>query len=208
MTVEQPRPDEYESKKLRLVLPSLLPPNEGAFDDSYFDYLNDPERFKVAMQFRIGNDNPELLTYFEDHLMTFNPNLATKWLCVYYAMFEKSAQKAGLPPLRVSERIVSTYQRLTLLTTDNGFETGKEEETMRRIQADWERRKERDKAFSPELVKFWNSVDGDIKRMNEEDEAYNMFSVGDILPVISLQTLLQNQQDEFTLIGRFETAFK
>jgi hypothetical protein len=79
---------------------------------------------------------------------------------------------------------------------------------MRRIQADWERRKERDKAFSPELVKFWNSVDGDIKRMNEEDEAYNMFSVGDILPVISLQTLLQNQQDEFTLIGRFETAFK
>ena len=204
MAAERPTPSGNGPREFGIVLPTLLPPSEGAFEQTYADYLNDPERFTVALQYRIRNDNPELLTFFRSSSISENPNLARKWLVVYYGMFETSARNAGLPPLQVSSRIIERYMRLGLLTSVNGFETETEGETMRRIKEDWEKRRERDRAFSPELAKFWQSVEQDMARARDEDDDYDVDSVGDILPVVSVQTLLQMQQDEFSLIERYE----
>lgn len=202
MTHEVPGQNGF--REFKLILPTLQAPVEGDFEAVYMDYLSDPERFKVALQYRLSTDNPELATYFIDSPATVNPNLANKWLYIYYAMFERAAKRDGLPPLRVSSRVVDTYNRLGLLNAENCFETEAEEAFMDKIKADWKKRRERDRKFSPELVKFWNSVDEDVRQMHEEDPDYELYDIGDILPVISLQTLFQNQQDEFSLIERYE----
>ncbi len=205
MTAENPIPLNGGSKEFKLILPTLLPPAEGVFDEVYMDYLADPERFKVALEYRLNTDNPDLITFFKNYGVIPNPNLSSKWACIYYGMLERAAKKEGLPPLRVSQRIVDSYIKLSLVRAGNGFETNQEEETMERIKSDWEKRKNKDKSFSPELAKFWQSVEGDIEKMREEEgEDYEIDMIHDVLSVVSIQTVLQTQQDEYSLIGRYE----
>jgi len=201
-TPEDPKPDVTGLTELRfgLVLPTLLPPQDGAFEDTSDAYGINPEKFRVAMQHRMETENPALLRFFEDHHSVMRPQRALQWLCVYYGMFEKAARDQAMLPLNVTDRTARSYSAIQVLrgVTD----TLSYKEIIEQVEAEWQRRRERDKAFSPELTKFWDAVETDIKTAEAEGES-EVCTFADLVPVTAVQALLQRQQDEYSLVGAY-----
>jgi len=188
--------------EFKLVLPSLIPPLPGAFDDVSFDYFINPEGFKVAMQFRMETDNPALLGFFQDSPLLSDCDLAEKWTHIYYGMFESAAKKQGLPPLNIPGELVNRYARTQSLMGMNGLVNDAVLETIEKIKADLEKRKTRDRELSPELAKFWDMIEDEMQTLRDEGRGE-----GDILnlllPVSTIQALLQRQQDEYSLLEAY-----
>ena len=156
-----------------LVLPTLLPPQKGAFEDTSDAYGINPETFRIAMQYRLETENPALLRFFEDDVPTINPERAFRWLYVYYGMFERAARNQNMLPLNVTDRTARSYVAIQVLRDDN--DDLPSDEVIGQVEAEWQRRRERDRAFSPELAKFWDGVEADIKTAEAEGESENLY---------------------------------
>ena len=195
---DQPITSGAGERKLQLVLPSLIPPLPGAFDDTFFDYFINPDGFKVAMQFRMETDNPALIGMLEESPFLPDSDLPYKWACIYYGMFERAAKKQGLPPLNIPAEAVIRYTKTQALVGMSGLAN----EAIAKEIDEWERRKTRDRELSPELAKFWDFVESDILSVREEERSES-YVLNLLLPVTTIQTLLQRQQDEYSLLKTY-----
>lgn len=199
---EEPRPSGDGEKKFQLILPSLIPPLPGAFNDVCLDYAVSPERFKVAMQSRIRTENPRIASVFRERPELSDSNLPYQWAHVYYGMFERAARQVGLPPLEVSGVIVDKYAHIELLTIEDQESNRSDEEIVARGKAALEKRKAKDRQVSPELAKFWDSVEADTQKLKDQGKS-EIEILSMLLPLTTLQTLLQKQQDAYSLMGAY-----
>lgn len=175
----------------------------GAFDDVCLDYFLNPDRFKVAMQFRVEVDNPNLAPAFIESPYLPDSDLPYQWAHIYYVMFERAAKKIGIPPLQVLDKTASQHMKIQILKGEDRLFNKSSEETIKEIKADWEKRKARDRAFSPELGKFWDSVETDIQGLLEQGEDEETILLNFLMPITTLQALLQKQQDTYSLTGAY-----
>lgn len=194
-----------------IIIPTLIAPIDGDFEDVYAQYLNNPEVFKTIQLHKLKTDNPEIETLFTDSfsLLSPNPDMASKWVHVYYGMFDKAARRIGLPPLMISEKTTLEAIKINNFKSITAIANHTAEDFIDTATKDFETRKQRDAQLSPELAKFWQSVENDLNRLDEEDENYTLEeSLIDLYPVMYVQALLQRQQDEFSFIRSFEVDLK
>ncbi|MBI2032166.1 MAG: hypothetical protein HYT09_00815 [Candidatus Levybacteria bacterium] len=182
--------------ELGLVMPSLVPPYLGVFDEVLADYSQDPSVFKVALEHRMGIDNPNLIAYIDPTRPMQDSELSIKWSSIYYEIFARSARKAGGVPMPVTDRVKDEYH-LNRRRSHPGFTPGTVAQGADWVLSEIEKRKkrrERDEALSPELKMFWEMVDRDIEA---EVRAGKPMVIGDIyiLGVQALQAILQAQHD-------------
>lgn len=207
-TPEEPRPSVGGAGELKLIVPSLLPPYDGVFEEIYAEYIDNPEIFLVALRHRMHIDNPELETLFDSVTEAGIPQSddALKWMTIYYEMFARSLRRVGLPMISISDRKFITRNNIGILNSSRTlFEALKEphtlEENFEDRQEKLRRRRTRDKEFSPELRKFWHMVNQYVEAQAEEMNS-PVLALTPLIPLDLMQELFQSQNDEYSLIGQ------
>src|ERR1035437_1404318 len=102
------------------VLPTLIAPTVAEFETIKQDYEYNPDLFKLAMQFRMGLDNPELVGFMQQHPRLPDSDLSYKWAHIYYGMFELASLRKNVPMLRVHPSIVEQYARTQIPLFNSG----------------------------------------------------------------------------------------
>lgn len=207
-TPEEPRPSVSGAGELKLVVPSLLPPYDGVFEEAYAEYIDNPETFLVALRHRMHIDNPELETLFDSVSEAGIPQSddALKWIAIYYEMFARSLRRVGLPMISISDRKFITRNNIGILDSSRTLlEALKDPQTLEENFEDrrekLRRRRTRDEEFSPELRKFWHIVDQYVE-VQAEKMSSPVLALTPLIPLNLMQELLQSQNDEYSLIGQ------
>lgn len=165
------------------------------------DYLDNPDRFKAIQGFKMESENPNLVWLFGFSFVPHNTDLSNKWTSIYYEIFAKSARKQNLPPMYVSKKTVTTYQRLNQIQSGYSMDSSSDDNILEKMET--KARKDRDlDELNPELSKFWRSVDSDIAREKEigTDDREILLTLH---RVRTMQELLRKQESEYLVTGQY-----
>lgn len=187
---------------LKLYVPSLEVPYEGAYTDVYADFLNDPETFLGILQYKMEQENPQLLEVMRAALFTTaHPDYSMKWAALYYEILARSSRRIGLPPMRVTEQLFDTQLKMKVLADRSVFGgINSADEHVIKYEAEVAEARMRDEEFSGEMRLLWGMIDRDVETLTEEGASeVEIFS--DLVKIREMQSFIHSQQDEYRLTG-------
>jgi len=189
-----------------LVVPGLTPPYAGVVDEIKREYSSNGAAFINRAKSTLEKENPSLAKTFGRFLEKSPiPEYSQKWALTYYEIFSRSGRKAGLPlAYFVSDKLLDATSRGIAQGAINSLEISSEAFSLYVEKMNNKRKEARlkDEETNPELKKFWQSVDEDVKKLIEEEYDYHDVVLA-MVGVEEFQIILQENNEQYQLSDKY-----